>query len=149
MKKLNRVIKIKEILQKELCSETPIKESRRSKSIVNKNKNVFNSTKNHYNYTDFHNIDKYNNNILNKKYDAVSKLTKILIDQRSSYDYINSIIVLFTKFFNYIIIKKLKHKTKTSITKNVDNTFDVKYIDIEEVYEFLNNKKINNYNNSS
>ena len=149
MKKLNRVIKIKEILQKELCSQTPIKESRRSKSIVNKNKNVFNSTKKHYNYTDFHNIDKYNNNILNKKYDAVSKLTKILIDQRSSYDYINSIIVLFTKFFNYIIIKKIKHKTKTIITKNIDNTFNVQYIDIEEVFEFLNNKKINNYNNSS
>ena len=149
MKKLNRVIKIKEILQKELCSQTPIKESPRSKSIVNKNKNVLNSTKKHYNYTDFHNIDKYNNNILNKKYDAVSKLTKILIDQRSSYDYINSIIVLFTKFFNYIIIKKLKHKTKTIITKNIDNTFNVQYIDIEEVFEFLNNKKINNYNNSS
>ena len=65
MKKLNRIIKIKEILEKDLCSETPIKESRRSKSIVNKNKNVFNSTKKHYNYTDFHNIDKYNNNILN------------------------------------------------------------------------------------
>ena len=149
MKKLNRVIKIKEILQKELCSQTPIKESRRSKSIVNKNKNVFNSTKKHYNYTNFHNINKYNNNILNKKYDVVYKLTKILIDQGSSYDYINSIIVLFTKFFNYIIIKKLKNKTKTSITINEDNTFDVQYIDIEEVYEFLNNKKINNYNNSS
>ena len=149
MKKLNRIIKIKEILEKELYSQTPIKESPRSKSIVNKNKNVLNSTKKHYNYTDFHNIDKYNNNILNKKYDAVSKLTKILIDQRSSYDYINSIIVLFTKFFNYIIIKKLKHKTKTIITKNIDNTFNVQYIDIEEVFEFLNNKKINNYNNSS
>ena len=62
-----------------------------------------------------------------------------MIDQGSSYDYINSIILLFTNFFNYIIIKKLKY-IKTSITKNEDNTFDVQYIDIEEVYEFLNNK---------
>ena len=63
-----------------------------------------------------------------------------MIDQGSSYDYINSIILLLTNFFNYIIIKKLKYNIKTSITKNEDNTFDAQYIDIEEVYEFLNNK---------
>ena len=104
MKKLKRVIKIKEILQKEFCSQTLLKNSRRSKSIVNKNKNqnVLNlniisnnykninntqknnkETKKHNNNTNFHNIDQYNNNIINIKYDAISKLTKTLIDQGS------------------------------------------------------------------
>lgn len=72
-----------------------------------------------------------------------------MVEEGSSYEYINSVILLFEKFFNYIITKEKNFKTKTLIIKNIDNSYIVKNIDLEEVYEFLNNKRINNYTSSS
>lgn len=90
-----------------------------------------------------------NINVLNTNFDAISKLAKIMVGEGSSYEYINSVILIFEKFFNYIITKNKKFKTKTLITKNIDKSFIVKNIDLEEAYEFLNDKRINNYSSSS
>ena len=70
-------------------------------------------------------------------------------EEVSSYEYINSVILLFGKFFNYIIKKSQKFKTRSLISKSEDNSFIVKNIDFEEVYEFLNDRTINNHSSSS
>lgn len=102
---------------------------------------------NKYNYFFKNNQD--NINASNSKFDVISKLVKIMADEGSSYEYINSVIVLFEKYFNYIITKNKKIKTKTLITKNIDKCFIVKNIDLKEVYEFLNDKRTNNYSSTS
>ena len=173
MKKLNKVIKIKELLleeKKESMLHTPLKESIKIKSTTKKiiNQNEFISNNISVNYSNNNNMGKTNKktkilnnsnyfsnnypnniNVLNTNFDAISKLAKIMVGEGSSYEYINSVILIFEKFFNYIITKNKKFKTKTLITKNIDKSFIVKNIDLEEAYEFLNDKRINNYSSSS
>lgn len=173
MKKLNTIIKIKERLhkeKKEFSFHTPLKESIERKSFINENniKNELNSklmsinSQNNNNteminkkrkiskdYSYFSKIKKNNIQVLNKNHEANFILTKVMIEEGSSYEYINSVILLFEKFFNYILKKSQKFKTKSLISKSEDDSLIVKNIDLEEVYEFLNDKTINNYSSSS
>jgi hypothetical protein len=50
---------------------------------------------NNYNY--FSNINQDNRNALNANFYAISKLVKIMTDEGSSYEFTNSVIVLFEK----------------------------------------------------
>ena len=173
MKKINTIIKIKDILLKnkrENSYPSPVKNIHKTKSFSNENNDeiIYNSIiesindinvcskkrankdikkSNFYNF--FSKVKKGNIEVLNNKYDVTSRLTKIMMDEGSSYEYINSVLLIFEKFFNYIITKENKNNTKTKIYRNKDNNFIVKYIELEDVYEFLQNKKINNYSNSS
>ncbi len=146
---LKESIEIKSTTKKKKTQNEIISNNISINSAINNNIEKTKKTKilNKYNYFFKNNQD--NINASNSKFDVISKLVKIMADEGSSYEYINSVIVLFEKYFNYIITKNKKIKTKTLITKNIDKCFIVKNIDLKEVYEFLNDKRTNNYSSTS